>query len=324
MYQTIKTRTGNHVILHLDYHKENAEAYILDKLDTHEQDKNIDVFYIGGGHGGGIGGRVDDETSGLKKKSIIAVTDKLRAKGMTTGAAISGSCYSGAFTNLFRNFIIDEGVMFSDSVECDESIFKQTARWMQSPENNALFTPENIDAHKVRTSFIRDKLIEFIGDVNTITNNRHLLAAYADETHKDIKTLTDKEMQDDFSQNPALKMKIEAHRTDMLDKEVEAYANDIAAIGPTATPSELMVITKKYPKIQDHINDALSKTVFTDNFSKFLADIKQHIDDYKRTANPDPAENPALLFMSRVNYYCRLTTIIFAGHPQKKLVTFPS
>lgn len=155
------------MILHLDHGidpPENAQTYITAKLNNIPQDSHVNLFYMGGGHGGGHVGKVDEETSGLKKASVIELVATLQAKGMKADAALFGSCYSAAFSNQFRGFLTEKGVMLSDSVECgSQNNFLPAMRWVQDHANHSFFSAEEIQESKLTVREIQDKFQELTG-----------------------------------------------------------------------------------------------------------------------------------------------------------------
>lgn len=181
LYEKIKARTGNHVILHLDHDitpHESAHGYIRTKLDTIPSDCHINLFYMGGGHGGGRDGRVDDETSGLEKNSVELLIARLQIKGMEVDTVILGSCYSAAFSNQFRGLLAPQGVMLSDSVECGgQNYFLPTIRWIQATDNTSFFSDEEINEGTLPLREVQDKFQEL---TSIRVNADHIQSYYND------------------------------------------------------------------------------------------------------------------------------------------------
>lgn len=239
LYQTIKNKTGIHFILHLDQNKaENTESYIMEKLNNIGPKEHIDVLYIGGGHGGGHDGRVDDETSGLKKVTVNRIAQELKNKQLTTGAVILGSCYSGSFINEFRPIVIPEGVLLADTVECSESCFKQTINIMQQPHPSDFFSIEEINNARNKTSDLRVKFSELVGMEACISVKQNYIKAHSIN---------------------------EDQYTDVLDQQIMAYTQAIEQLGREPSQDELINISNQFPLIHSHIQ--LANVTFANQFT---------------------------------------------------------
>ncbi|WP_058526554.1 hypothetical protein [Legionella erythra] len=285
IFATTKQNTGDHLILHLDHNKEDAEAYILGKLNEFEQGRHVSVFYLGGGHGGGFNGQVDEETSGLKKKTVQAIITKLEDKGMNTGAAVFGSCYSAAFTNEFRDFLLDDGIMLADSVECGHNGFDNLVRWRQHAENIPFFTLDEIQAFKVKPSDMRTKFNELVG-MNEEVAKKHLLEAYADHTKKDPTTLTYQGVKLLLDQNSQLADTVKNHRTDLLDKQILTCSTELQALGPNPAPADVQQTLEHYPWVNEYVQHAIEACAYSDKTDEFVAALIKEINRYEAQHNP--------------------------------------
>ncbi|CEK10778.1 hypothetical protein [Legionella hackeliae] len=284
LYEAIKAKTGNHVILHLDHDKEDAESYILNKLDKMKQNQHINVLYLGGGHGGGHNGLVDEETNGLKKKSVLAIVKSLQDKEITTGAAILGSCYSAAFTNQFRDFLIKEGTMLTDSVECNNNGFTNVVDWATDEAREAFFSAADIDGFIVKPGDIRAKFNELVG-VNPELEKKYLLAAYADYTKKDINTFDYEQVKSALQVNKDLNCEVLNHRTDLFDKELMALAEEIAALDDVKA-STVQPIIAKYPRIKDYTEHLFNSIIFESNQQTCIDKLSQEIEAFGNAKQP--------------------------------------
>ncbi|KTC82981.1 hypothetical protein [Legionella brunensis] len=286
LYEVVKARTGSHVILHLDHNKEDAEQYILRKLDNLKKNEHLNLLYLGGGHGGGHNGLVDEETNGLKKKSVLAIVEKIRDKELTAGAAIFGSCYSAAFTNHFRDFVIHKGVMLADSVECNNNSFTNVVSWINDSESNEFFSAEEIDSFKVKPSDLRAKFNEFVG-MSPELDKKYLLIAYADYTQKELSTLDYEQVKLALSADNELNSAVLEHRTDLLDRELVAFSQDAAEAQGPLTADVLKPLIDKYPRINDYTAHLFDTVVFNSNIEKFINQLRQKIEEFASDNDPD-------------------------------------
>ncbi|VEG91860.1 hypothetical protein [Legionella spiritensis] len=289
LYDSARNNAGHHLILHLDHHREDAEAYILAKLANLKNREHVQVFYLGGGHGGGHDGRVDDETSGLEKSSVQAIAARMSAREMTVGAMVFGSCYSAAFSNDFRPFLIEEGVMFGDSVECGHNGFDNLARWLGDPEDKPFFSDEEIKSYRIKISDIRAKFNEIAGIAPEI-DDQHLLHAYADYTGEEPEILTIENVRLAMARNKPLNDAVLACKTDLFDGQLRQYSNDILALGAYPSTARLREVTIKYPLIRDYVDHIIATSVFTDNEEVFIEDLTRHIGEYEKEKQPGEEE----------------------------------
>lgn len=121
-YNQIKLATDHHVILHLDEHPENQEReYILNKITQIEQNTQINLLYIGGGHGGPVGFLQERFLSGLSDEMVTNIVSILTSQSMTIDGIILHSCSSARFANLFRPLLTPNGAMLSYCAEISSS-----------------------------------------------------------------------------------------------------------------------------------------------------------------------------------------------------------
>ncbi|QRN04738.1 hypothetical protein GH742_13200 [Legionella sp. MW5194] len=285
VYASARQNTGDHLILHLDHNKEDAEAYILGKLEDYEQNRHVSVFYLGGGHGGGFNGQVDEETSGLKKKTVQAIIAKLEDKGMNTGAAIFGSCYSAAFTNEFRDFLLDDGIMLADSVECGHNGFDNLVRWRQHADNIPFFSVEEIQAFKVKPSDMRTKFNELVG-MNEALAKQHLVEAYARHSQQNAANLTYQGVKLVLDQNSQLADTVKNLRTDLLDQQILACSTELQALGPNPALADVQEALGHYPWVNAYVQHAIEACAYRDKTDAFVAALTKEITLYETQHNP--------------------------------------
>ncbi|MDI1352782.1 MAG: hypothetical protein PSV35_08490 [bacterium] len=141
LYATIKSKTGHHVILHLD--EESDTNYLRYKLNELPQNIHIDLFYIGGGHGGYVGLTAVKLLSGLRMETIKTLALELKEKAITYDAVLLHSCSSAMFVPCFRPFLTDKGVLLSYSAELGSSSnWEMTIEWLLSPNNHDFFSDQ--------------------------------------------------------------------------------------------------------------------------------------------------------------------------------------
>jgi hypothetical protein len=290
LFATAKANTGNHLILHLDHTAEDAQTYIMGKLNTLKDNEHISVFYLGGGHGGGHGGSVDDETSGLQKSTINAIVAKLESKNLSVGAEVFGSCYSAAFANDFRDFLIDDGVMLSDSVECGHNGFDNLVRWMIEPGNKPFYSDEEISATKIKVSDMRTKFNETVGD-NAEIAKKHLVLAYADYMKTDPTTLTYAGVKLLLNADATLNGKVMDHKTDMFDAQIADCSADIHALGANPTTLQLQTAVNKYPLLKDYVDNLQVACVYADYALAFKNKMVLEIAQFEQTNTPGPDDD---------------------------------
>lgn len=296
IFESAKKNTGNLLILHLDYTKEvGTEAYIMDKLNSVEDNQHFSMFYLGGGHGGGHDGRVDDETSGLQKRTVLAIAKKLEDQEVTIGAGVFGSCYSAAFSNDFRGRLIPEGVMYADAVECNTNGFTNAAAWLSSADNIPFFTADDIRANRITTANMRDKFNEIVGNDPEVAK-RNLVRAYMAHTRQ-AGPFTYAQVNDLLTADAALSARVKSHMTDMYDAELTAYARDIRALGANPATARLKEAVDRYPMIKDQLENGAF--VLQSDVPAFADKLQREVDAWIAANKPAPDED----ITARLNTY---------------------
>ncbi len=133
IYETVKEKTGNHIIYHLnglgEYGIENNKnvSYITDKLAKIPVNTDFDLMYLGGGHGAPVGG-----SSNLNNRQLKSIIDSLNTRTIQFSAVVLGSCFSAAYLALYQPLLKARGVMIAHSLECGgNNNFKQVMEWIK-------------------------------------------------------------------------------------------------------------------------------------------------------------------------------------------------
>ncbi|MBL7481205.1 GNAT family N-acetyltransferase [Legionella bononiensis] len=147
IYASIREKTGNHVIYHLNgiddsgrINEKNAH-YIIEKLRQIPSDSHFDMLYVGGGHGDPALG-----SSNLSSRQLQAITHALNENKTHFSSVILGSCFSTAYSALYQPLLDRNGVMISNSLECGgDNNFRQSIEWMNGSRDE-FFSQEDIMA----------------------------------------------------------------------------------------------------------------------------------------------------------------------------------
>ena len=145
IYETVKEKTGNHVIYHLNgledggaINDQNVD-YVIDKLKQIPPQVEFDMLYLGGGHGDPSLG-----SSNLSKQQLKNITDVLKERKAPFSVVILGSCFSTAYAGLYQPLLKDSGVILSNSLECGgDNNFHQAMEWM-SGQRDEFYSDKDI------------------------------------------------------------------------------------------------------------------------------------------------------------------------------------
>lgn len=147
IYETVKAKTGNHVIYHLNGLDDNGRTnnsnvtYITEKLENIHPNTDFDIVYLGGGHGDPVLG-----SSNLSQKQLKSITDTLNDKNVQCSAVILGSCFSTAYAGLYQPLLKNNGVIISNSLECGgDNNFHQVMEWMKE-QRQEFYSDEDINS----------------------------------------------------------------------------------------------------------------------------------------------------------------------------------
>lgn len=296
IYKIVKEKTGNYFILHLDHEYE----YVFNKLNTLENNRHFHLFYLGGSHGGGLEGRVDDEISGLSKKDILNLIKELQNKRVSFGAEVFGSCYSGAFTNYFRKLLINEGAMLADSIECGDSCFTQVSRWINDVEDSNFFNNNELIKTERKVSDLRASFNEFIRCANADElDEKYLLIAYA--VHHPSCVDDKLKIKNELGSNQKLKETIQDFRTDLLDSQLSECAEAILKLGTDVEYTQIKNILLGFPMINDYVDNFFNHSVCTDELSVFLKKLNEYFDEYYTEHTPGDEVNISGELFDRMN-----------------------
>jgi hypothetical protein len=300
LFDRIREKTGYLVILYQDAEREaGTKRYILNKLTRLGPEKHINLFYLGGGHGGGYEGRVDDQTSGLYKKDVVAIAAQLSREGIHIDVALFGSCYSAAFTPYFRPLLTDSGIMLADVVECSDSCFTQTVRWLMS-DNPSFFSAEEIDSFQIKPSDLRTNFNELFRGAEGILelSTQYYLKSYAEMMGDPA--ISSEEMQANFASDPDLRVSIEESYVRELTEALESYSSAIRSERSLIRIERLREITAAYPLLQSYIDYALKHAVVNSRIDLHIAHLQQCIDDFGDENQPglnDPIKDELFAFL---------------------------
>ena len=154
LHEQILSKTGSHVILHLDESADSSSErdYILSKIFNLPASLNVSLLYIGGGHGGYVGLNASKKLSGLSNETIINITRALQNKNLTVDAGILHSCSSALFVKFFRPFLSKLGVLLSYSAENGSSNnWQMTVEWILDRKKNKFFSTDATAEPKLET-----------------------------------------------------------------------------------------------------------------------------------------------------------------------------
>lgn len=312
LYEFTKAHTGHHLILHLNHNLEDTEAYILPKLASIDDNTTVNVFYLGGGHGGGSGDSIDDETSGLQKNTVLEIHNLLSVKRIVAGAAIFGSCYSGAFTNnfrdvlvpdtesprppvetsiadVFRSILIEDGVMLSDSVECNLPCFIELVRWLTDPNDIDFFSSDEIQGSVASIEDQKLRYLELIGTIDELKIQR-IKFAYNNLNHQEI---TEEDLQLELRRDVGLEGSLLDHFSEMLKDEITKLSDRLTEYNTTLSWEDLKRLAEDCPIIHNDINYLEKHSVYEAGYDDFFERLKD-----EASPNTDPRDTGDCLFCS--------------------------
>ena len=244
LYETIKAKTGNQVIYHLngveDDGRDNPDniAFIIKKLETITS-TNFDLFYLGGGHGYSVNG-----SSNLNLQQLQNITDTLSKNGIHCSAVVLGSCFSTAYLGLYQPLLTKQGVTISNSLECGgDNNFKPAMEWIQGKQKEFYSTEYLRDSVPV-TLELRTALAQVLGQS----------APQDDALHKKYEEFLAQYRQTIQEQIPGLsENEIVENANTLFDTELENFITDVLV--DSLQKDKIQGVLKKYPKLDKHISD---------------------------------------------------------------------
>ncbi len=294
VYQTVKEKTGNYIIYHLNgideqgVVNENHFRYLTNKLAEIPANTEFDVFYLGGGHGSPFVG-----SSNLNKQQLQSISDILTNKSIRCSVMVFGSCFSTAYLGLFQPLLKAAGVTLSNSLECGgDNHFKSVIAWVTGQQTE-FYSNENIRnsifiAPEARVAFRR-----ILSDADLSDDYNHLLEAYkqtayrglglsedefieeiADEMFNNdvdnifvsmcMNVLNKERLQNALSTCPKLKKYIQA----IADKKGEDFIFNALLDCLTPLPTTLAVGTAKSLTMFNYSNATTRPQYVTEDFQK--------------------------------------------------------
>ncbi len=234
MYETVKEKTGNHVIYHLNGLSDEGivndinAAYITEKLAKIPAHTDFDLLYLGGGHGSPIVG-----SSNLNRQQLVDITGTLANIGTHFSSVVLGSCFSAAFLNLYQPLLKEHGVTVSNSLECGgDNNFKPTIEWMNG-KRKEFYSIDHIRNGISAQLETRTKLSQILEGSPPFNDELTMLSAYKETVRDVIGDLPEEETT--------------VYATDLLNKDLYEFVIDIQS--EPISKQRLQAQLRQYPKL---------------------------------------------------------------------------
>ncbi len=250
IYETVKAKTGNHVIYHLNGLEDRGVInninvkYITDKLEKIPSNTNFDLLYLGGGHGDPVMG-----SSNLSRQQLGSIKDSLTNKSSQFSAIVLGSCFSTAYLSLYQPLLKEGGVTISNSLECGgDNNFKPAMTWMTG-QRKEFYSTENLRNSITITPELRSALRRVLEGRGVLGEElrddyNNLLEAYKKPIREEL-GLPEEEIYDIAGE--------------LFNTDLERFLTAMQIEMESLNKEKVQELLKKYPKLDQHIQIIANK-----------------------------------------------------------------